>query len=146
MLIIFTLDNDQLQWNHWLDFFCTVIITVHALSVFSFWLLPSHFLDEALQDVCPCTDINQCAKRKSDGKMCINICKTIIINILLLKSGKNKWKISFPSCPSTYLYAPFFFLKTILTLSIHQMQINFFFQCAVYNKLIIWISVSFYNL
>lgn len=117
MPIIFPLANNKFLRNNWQDILHKV--TAFSLNVCSFWLLPSHFLDEALQGVCPCTDINQCAKRKSDGKKCINICMTAAINILLLRSGQNKWNIkrSFSHiCAHThlYLYTPFY-LTTLVT-------------------------------
>ena len=118
MPIIFPLANNPFIWNNWHDILHKVTVTAFALHVCSFCLLPSHFLDEALQGVCPCTDINQCAKRKSDGKKCINICMNAAINILLLRSGQNKRKIRFFShiCTHTYLYlyTPFY-LTTLVT-------------------------------
>lgn len=95
MPVIFPLASNQFLWNNWHDIFCKVTATAFALNVCSFRLLPSHSLDEALQGVCPCTDINQCAKRKSDGENCINIRMTAAINTPLLRSGQNKWKIRF---------------------------------------------------
>lgn len=119
---IFPLANNQFLWNTWNDILHKVTVTAFALNVCSFWLLPSHFLDEALPGVCPCTDINQCAKRKSDGKKCINICMTAVINTFRLRSGQNKWKTRFFShicvCARThthtYLYTPFH-LTTLVT-------------------------------
>lgn len=131
MPVIFPLASNQFLWNNWHDIFCKVTATAFALNVCSFRLLPSHSLDEALQGVCPCTDINQCAKRKSDGENCINIRMTAAINTPLLRSGQNKWKIRFffhpHMCKHTHVHLHSFYLTALITdMNIQQMQISIF--------------------